>query len=875
MSWSRRGGRSARPRVAGWATVALSLAVVVVVNVVFVEEKAAVYGMLVITPLLAWILLPARDTALTGVITLGVGVALARRDGPLADVENVIRLGFIVTAGIAAVVLAVARVRAQRLLTELRAHRTTAAAAVARAEDLRRITEAALGHVEVDEMLAAVLVRVRDALGADAATVLLCDEDQQLRVGVSAGSGPGTPEEVTAAGHEIAGTVVGTGRPLVVGDLDPVDPESRVVRGPGSLAACPLEASGSTIGVLFVTAAGRHRFGADEVHHLEEVSAWLAHAIERVRLFQDVRDRDATTHAILDTVVDAIITIDPRGRILTANPAAERTFGYSTDEMVGRNVAMLIPEPDRSQRREYLRRDRETGERRNIGVDREVRGQRKDGTIVPLEIAIGETTVQGRTIFVGCLRDLRERKAGEDMARAALHDPLTGLANRLQLTDRLTAALAGARRHGGLVALLFIDLDRFKPINDSLGHDAGDELLVKVAARLHQVLRAEDLLVRFGGDEFVVMCEALSSGDHAVDLSKRMQRALEPPFLLAGTEVTVSASIGVALSTDATDATDLLRSADAAMYRAKRRGRGGAALYDADLEAELHHRLALESELRRALDEGQFVLHYQPLIDLRDGGTLGAEALLRWQHPERGLLAPAAFLAAAEASGLLLDIGTWVVREACREAASWTGPEGGSAPTVSVNLSARELSHPGTAVAVADALEDAALHPRQLCIELAEDLVMADAAASMRLLGALRETGVRLAVDGFGTGFSSLACLRSLPLDRLKLDRSFLTDIDRRSGRSIVDAALGLAEGLGLAVVAEGVERPEQVAALRDAGYQLAQGHHLGGPVPASELAGLRPGLVHRSDGADDPGRRGRNRSAVGPAGIEPATKGL
>lgn len=422
----------------------------------------------------------------------------------------------------------------------------------------------------------------------------------------------------------------------------------------------------------------------------------------------------------------------------------------------------------------------------------------------------------------------------------ALHDDLCGIPNRVLLGDRIAAALAHASRSGRLVSVLFLDLDRFKNINDSLGHAAGNDLLRAAAARLTATVRAGDTVARLGGDEFAVLLPAVDDASVPAAVAEKILAAFREPFEVAGRQLFVSPSIGVSMHPeDAADAGELLRNADAAMYRAKENGRNTFELYTSELNQRAHQRLSMESSLHRAVEQGELVMHYQPKVDLRSGGIVGMEALMRWQHPQLGQILPGEFIPLAEETGLIVPLGEWALEEACRQTKAWSdaGHEG---LTVAVNLSARQFQQQAVGDMVARVLRSTGLDPGRLELELTESLVLQDPAAIIATLGDLRRMGVQCSIDDFGTGYSGLEYLTRYPIDKLKIDRFFVGEISNGGDNArIVSAVIALAHGLRLDVIAEGVESDEQRQFLVDHGCDQMQGFLFSRAVPAADFEQL------------------------------------
>ena len=445
------------------------------------------------------------------------------------------------------------------------------------------------------------------------------------------------------------------------------------------------------------------------------------------------------------------------------------------------------------------------------------------------------------TVLVTALVEVRQRRrryaSALELAHQAVHDALTGLPNRLQVADRLEQALARSTEMGFEVAVLFIDLDRFKLVNDGRGHAAGDELLVAVADRLRRVVRSGDVVARFGGDEFVVVCEDQTAAFEASLVAGRILDALREPVIVDGQEIFLSASIGIAMADGTGSPESLLRDADAAMYRAKEKGRARSEFFDATMRTEALDHLETQSALHRALERDELRVFYQPVVDLASGAVAGVEALVRWEHPRHGLVSPASFVPLAEETGLIVPIGAWVLDQATAQAARWRERSWGRSLTVNVNLSARQLRQSDLIPTLMASLLASDTDPSLLCLELTETTFMEDARSHRELLDGIRGLGVGLAIDDFGTGYSSLTYLKRLPVSVLKIDQAFVRGLGRDAAdTAIVKSVIDLAHALGLVVVAEGVEEDGQVAHLRKLGCDLAQGYYFSRPQPAEVL---------------------------------------
>ena len=542
--------------------------------------------------------------------------------------------------------------------------------------------------------------------------------------------------------------------------------------------------------------------------------------------------------ALIDAVPAAITASDPQGRYLFMNSFQAEVLGLAPRDAVGRKPSELGQDPAVDEElRAVAVSGRATPFVEQTEHDRSGRPRTLLTSKVPVRDANG---VVVRVVHVAL--DITERKLAEEQARhLAHHDALTGLPNRTFLTEALHRALARALRSGQRIALHLIDLDRFKEINDTLGHPAGDAMLVEVAARMACCVREGDTLARMGGDEFAVLQEGLGDGSEAAAMTQRLLGALAAPIRLAGREITSGASIGVALGPDdGSEVAELIRHADLALHRAKSDGRNLARFYEPAMNLQLRDRLELEQALRAALAAEAFELHYQPKYRLADDALVGVEALIRWRHPERGLVPPDRFIALAEDTGLIVPLGNWVLREACREARRLA--DLGLRPgRIAVNLSPEQLRRQDVVAAVEDALRAAGVDAAQLELELTESLLVRDAEHALRVMRDLKALGVSLALDDFGTGYSALAYLQRFPFDTLKIDRGFVAALDEPGGSSlrIVEAVVRLAHGLGLAVVAEGVETAQQRDTLLAMGCDQVQGYLYARPLEAAKLVEL------------------------------------
>lgn len=563
---------------------------------------------------------------------------------------------------------------------------------------------------------------------------------------------------------------------------------------------------------------------------------------------QELRESEERFRRLFEQSLEALIVHDAEGRIFDVNTETCRSLGYTREELLTLSISDLTDDLlSAEQKREREKAGGTLWQRIAAGDPGSQNAvhfgnhKRKDGTTFPIEVRVGGVEYNGQRLILASVRDVTERRELERrLEYRAFHDPLTELPNRELFCDRLEKALEGAGRRREQIAVMFLDLDDFKTINDSLGHEAGDELLKAVAKRLRACLRPSDTVARFGGDELALLLEDIDR-DSAEHIAKRIERELSRPFSLShsGKQVQVSASVGVALGGHVRASTDdLLRSADLAMYRVKRSNKAGHEVPDFAGHDYAKAVSEQESELRQAIEREEFRLHYQPVVSLDTTNIVGMEALVRWQHPERGLLYPAQFLHFAEESGLIVPISGWVLREACLQAQRWRDQHPNVSPlVVSVNLSAKHLARHGLIEEVTAALKEASLEPFQLQLEITESATIEDDSAA-EVMNDLKALGVRLAVDDFGTGYSSISYLMRFPMDTVKIDRSIVAELGTASesrSEATVSAVIALAHSLGETVVAEGIEYESQREILRKPGCELGQGYHFGRPSPAAE----------------------------------------
>ena len=618
----------------------------------------------------------------------------------------------------------------------------------------------------------------------------------------------------------------------------------------------PLPVRDGMLGVLLVA---RPRSTPAQIRgSLAALATQLALALEGARLTQEIhrRSSEARFASLVQHSSDLITVVGPDALITYQSPSSEHVLGYSPEELLGTRFDRLVAPDDAGHLLRLLADGSAYARGDSEAIECTLR--HREGGLRQFEILhtdlLDDEHVRGIVLNA---RDISERKAFEEqLAHQAFHDPVTNLPNRALFVERVRHAIGRARRENRELGVIFLDIDDFKTINDSLGHGAGDTALIDIAKRLSDSVRSSDTAARFGGDEFVVLLEDLEGVEMAVEVAERILEDLRQPLMVAGKELVVRGSIGISIleATSTASADELIRDSDAAMYIAKRDGKGGYRLFEPEMHAGVLARLELRADLQRALENGQFDLHYQPIVRLADSRVVGMEALLRWRHPERGLVVPGDFIPFAEETGLIVPIGRWVLLEACRQAVSiqklWAE---GQDFYMCVNLSVKQLQHSDVIADVRDALAESGLQANRLTLEITESMLIDDPEIAVVKLTELRDLGVRIAMDDFGTGYSSLSYLSRFPVDVIKMDRSFLRD---ESGSpealDLSSAVVALGSSLALEVVAEGIELDVQLERLRELGCELGQGFHFAQPMESQRVleyltgtstgAGVAPG---------------------------------
>jgi diguanylate cyclase (GGDEF)-like protein/PAS domain S-box-containing protein len=592
----------------------------------------------------------------------------------------------------------------------------------------------------------------------------------------------------------------------------------------------------------------------------------MRYAIERKVMEEALFAEKELAQVTLASIGDAVISTDINGVITFLNAVAEDMTGWPLREATGRAAAEILGIQDADTGEAIDLVGTVIRENRTVRPESNLVLTRRDGGKIPVENCISpirnrEGANAGTVIT---LRDVSEVQAmSQQMIHSAQHDALTGLPNRILLNDRITQAIAYAARHNEQIAVLFLDLDHFKHINDSLGHAVGDKLLQSIAGRLAQCIRGSDTVSRQGGDEFIVLVTEMKEPQAALISANRLLAAVAAPHAIQGHDLHITASIGVSIYPgDGLDAESLIKNADTAMYQAKKNGPQSYQFFKQSMSVRAVERQSIEESLRRALERDEFALHYQPKINLLTGAITGVEALIRWMHPERGMIPPGQFIPVAEDTGLILPIGGWVLREACMQARAWRDA-GLPDVTMAVNVSAMEFQDPNFIENLFAVLKETGTDPAVLKIELTESVLMKNAEGAITVLRKMRESGIKVAIDDFGTGYSSLSYLQRFPIDELKIDQSFVRQIGSGDGdTAIVTAVISMARSLRLRVVAEGVETPEELAFLREQKCDEVQGYYFSKPVPPQLLAGLLVNGVAAALAAPPDAAHGRPRKS-------------
>jgi diguanylate cyclase (GGDEF)-like protein/PAS domain S-box-containing protein len=627
-----------------------------------------------------------------------------------------------------------------------------------------------------------------------------------------------------------------------------------------SASMFPIVFQDAVIGDISFSSSTRHSFDAAEAEFLRALVSQTAITIKGMRLFRDLessreelRQSEERFRSLVQNASDLVTVIEADTTITYQSPSITRLLGHAPADVTGTRLADLLHIDDVARTLSVLQGAMKDGDGH---ASVEARMRHRDGSWRHVEF-IGTNQFQNPAIggLVLNIRDVTERKSLEQQLRhQATHDPLTKLANRTRFADRLQHGLLRASISGKSVAVLFMDLDNFKGVNDSLGHAAGDELLTQVAERVQACLRPNDTVARLGGDEFAILLEDVATAEDATAVTSRIFASLQAPFELEGKELIVRASVGISISGEegAHDADSLLRDADVAMYVAKSQGKGCFRVFEENMQVSMMQRLELLADLQRAVERNEFVLHYQPMVLLQTGQLFGVEALVRWQHPKRGLVAPTDFVPLAEESGAIIGLGKWVLDQACAQAADWQRRYPSNVDwTMSVNVSVKQLQHPSFVLDVARAIRNSGLHPRRLILEITESVMMHDVSVMMERLHELKDLGVRLAIDDFGTGYSSLSYLRQFPFDLLKIDKSFIDDVGvGTEQKELTRAIIELGKTLDLELVAEGIEHGDQLSRLQSMDCELGQGFYFAQPLDTAGIDALFESLEAQEDAA-------------------------
>ena len=637
-------------------------------------------------------------------------------------------------------------------------------------------------------------------------------------------------------GHSMLLTDADAKKLIEAGTVESVGTDSPIWLG------VPLKTPNGVIGVLVVQDyENSDTYTHRDVELLNSVADQIALAIERKSAEEALQLSKERFELVARATSDAVWDWDFATNEIWWNEGFQKLFGYASED-VGTGLdswIMRLHEEDSERVVQDIYRHIENGK---TNWQDEYRFLRADGSYAfVIDRGYVVYDVNGTPVrMLGSMMDVTERKSLEQqLTHQALHDPLTNIANRALFKNRVDHALTKLARANSSLAVLFLDLDNFKAINDSLGHAAGDKLLVSVAERLQDCLRSADTAARLGGDEFAVLIEAMYRQDEAVMIAERILDVFRQPFIVDGKEIHVGTSIGIAVSSpDALASEELLRNADLAMYMAKSQGKGKHIVFEPKMHAALMERIELEDDLRRGIEEDEFVLHYQPILDLGSAEVVGMEALVRWMHPRLGLLAPMRFIPLAEETNLIVPLGAWILSEACRQVQSWRKEYDGELDvSVTVNISIRQFQQAELVQMVSHSLSESGLPPNNLILEITESFMMQDTETTIAKLHELKKLGVRLAIDDFGTGYSSLSYLQRFPIDILKIDKSFIDKLGQGSeGSAVARAIIMMGDSLNLKTIAEGIEKPEQIDELQLLGCEAGQGYHFAKPLTVGDM---------------------------------------
>ena len=717
----------------------------------------------------------------------------------------------------------------------------------AEARAISRILHGVTTTANLDELLELVHNSIKKILYAENCFVALYDpENEMLTMQFWVDKNDPMPAPLRV-GRSLSAYVFREGRSMLLtdqaakeliaaGEVESVGTDSPIWLG------VPLKTPNGVIGVLVVQDyENSDTYTHQDVELLSSVADQIAIAIERKRAEDELRLSQERFELITRATSDAIWDWNLVTNDLWWNEGFQSLFGYDADE-IGTDIGSWTERvhPDDEQRVTHdIHRHIQSG--KHNWTD-EYRFRRKDGSYASvIDRGYVVYNADNKPVrMLGSMMDVTVRKSLEEqLTHQALHDPLTKIPNRVLFRDRVDHALSKLVRANSSLAVLFLDLDNFKAINDSLGHAAGDKLLVAVAERLQDCLRNSDTAARLGGDEFAVLVEYTHNPDEAQMIAERILSVFDQPFTIEGKDVRVGTSIGIAQSSGvALGSEELLRNADLAMYLAKSRGKGNYVVFEPKMHEALMERIELEEDLRRGIVSGEFVLHYQPIVALESSNMLGMEALVRWQHPKFGLLPPMKFIPLAEETNLIVPLGEWILREACQQAQKWRDDYAGNFDiSVTVNISIRQFQQNELVDIVSSALESSGLPPRSLILEITESFMMQDTEATIAKLDGLKKLGIRLAIDDFGTGYSSLSYLQRFPIDILKIDKSFIDKLGQGSeGNAVARAIIMMGDSLNLKTIAEGIEHPEQIEALQILGCEAGQGFHFARPLTVDDM---------------------------------------